>query len=167
MDSFWQDVRYAIRGTRRSPGFAAVVVATLGIAIGANTAMFAVVNTVLLRALPFPDPARLVMVYQAIPKAIPGPIGFSAPDFIALSQRTTSLQSVAAFRNKEFELSGIAQPERITAAAVSATFFPTLGVEPAIGQRFTPEDDEARKPVAVLSDGTAAGTSVTPGVNDS
>jgi putative ABC transport system permease protein len=153
VSSLWQDAKYAVRGMRRSPGFSLVVIATLAIAIGANTAMFGIVNAVLLRALPYRDADRLVMVYEAIPKAIPGPIGFSAPDYVAFEARTTSFESVAAFRNKTFELSGVDQPERITAAVVSGSFFATLGVSPAIGMPFSREDDESRRPVAVLTDG--------------
>jgi putative ABC transport system permease protein len=153
MDSLWQDIRYAARGMRRAPGFTAAVVSTLAIAIGANTAMFAILNAVLLRPLPFTDADRLVMVYEELPGAIAFPLGFSPPDFVGFERRTTSLQSIAAFRNKDFELSGVDQPERITAAAVSGTLFETLGVTPAIGQAFTREDDKSRRPVAVLSDG--------------
>ena len=84
MTNLWQDLRYSARVLARAPGFSVAVVLTLALAIGATTAVFSVVNTVLLRSLPFAEPERLVLLYEAIPKAISGPIGFSAPDFKAL-----------------------------------------------------------------------------------
>ena len=92
------------------------------------------------------------MIYLGIPKAIATPIGFSAPDYGAFEQRATSFESVAAFRNREYELSGVDQPERIFAARVSASLFTTLRVAPALGRGFTRDEDEGRQPVAVLSD---------------
>ncbi|HEY7500371.1 MAG TPA: ABC transporter permease [Vicinamibacterales bacterium] len=153
MSTLWQDVRYSVRVLVRAPGFSLSVVAILALAIGASTTVFTVVNTVLLRSLPFPQPDRLAMVYEAIPGALSGPIGFSAPDFKGLEQRARSFESVAAFGNRSFELSGIDQPERVTALRTSAALFSVLGVPPAIGQVYTREDDEGRRPVAVLSDG--------------
>jgi putative ABC transport system permease protein len=153
MSSLWQDVRYALRGMRRAPIFSAVVTLTLALAIGANAAIFGVVNAVLLRSMPYPDPHRLVMVYEAIPKALSGPIGFSAPDYVAFEQRVRSFEGVAAFRNRDFELSGVDQPERVTALRVSASFFHVLGVNPAFGRPFTRDEDDGRKPVAILHDG--------------
>lgn len=88
MGSFMQDVRYAARGMRRAPGFSLVVVATLAVSIGATTAIFGVVNAVLLRALPYPEPERLVLVYEGMPRSVATPIGFSAPDFVGFDQRT-------------------------------------------------------------------------------
>jgi hypothetical protein len=105
MTSLWQDVRYAWRGMRRTPVFSTVVIVTLGLAIGANAAIFGVVNAVLLRSLPYPEQERLVVIYQAIPKAIAHPIGFSAPDYLAFEQRATSFESMETFRNREYELS--------------------------------------------------------------
>jgi putative ABC transport system permease protein len=153
MTSLWQDVRYAWRGMRRAPVFSMVVIVTLGLAIGANAAIFGVVNAVLLRSLPYPEQERLVAIYQAIPKAIAQPIGFSAPDYVAFEQRATSFESMGTFRNREYELSGIEQPERISVARVSASLFDTLGVGPALGRPFTRQEDEGRQSVAVLSDG--------------
>jgi putative ABC transport system permease protein len=147
-----QDARHALRRMRAAPIVSATVILTLALATGATTAIFGALDAVLLRALPYPDAHRLVMVYQAIPKAIPGPIGFSAPDFAAFEQRSTSFESIAAFRNREYELSGVDQPERIIAARASASLFGTLGVSPALGRAFTREEDEGRQPVAVLSD---------------
>jgi putative ABC transport system permease protein len=153
MTNLWQDVRYSARVLTRAPGFSAVVIVTLALAIGASTGVFSVVNAVLLRSLPFPEPERLVVVYEGIPQAFSGPIGFSAPDFRGFEQRARSFTALAAFRNKDFELSGVSQPERVTAARASAALFDVLAVHPAIGQAFSRDDDEGRRPVAVLSDG--------------
>jgi putative ABC transport system permease protein len=153
MSNLWQDVRYTLRVLRRAPGFTAAIILTLGLAIGASTSVFSVVNAVLLRSLPFTDPERLVLVYEGIPKALSGPIGFSAPDFKAFEQRTRSFAGIAAYGAQDFELSSIQQPERVKAARVSASVFEVLGVSPSIGSAFTIEDDEGRRPVAILSDG--------------
>ena len=151
MTNLWQDLRYSTRVLARAPGFSAAVVVTLALAIGASTAVFSVVNAVLLRSLPLAEPERLTMLYEAIGES--GPIGFSAPDFKAFEQRAHSFTGIAAFGNRDFELSGVQLPERVTAARVSAGSFDVLGVAPAIGQAFTREDDEGRRPVAILSDG--------------
>ena len=153
MNRLLQDLTYAGRAMRYAPAFSATVTLTLALAIGATTAVFSVVNAVLLRSLPYQEPDRLVMAYQGIPAAIPTPIGFSPPDYVAFTERAAFFESVAAFRNREYELSGVEPPERIVAARVSASLFQTLGVAPAIGSAFTREDDEAARPVAVISDG--------------
>lgn len=153
MTNLWQDLRYSARVLARAPGFSVAVILTLALAIGATTAVFSVVNTVLLRTLPLAEPERLVLLYEAIPKAISGPIGFSAPDYKAFEPRTRSFTGIAAFGTREVELSGVQRPERVTALRVSGGLFDVLGVSPAIGQTFTREDDEGRRPVAILSDG--------------
>lgn len=149
MTRVWQDVRYAARRIQHARMFSLVVVATLALTIGATTAVFTVVNGVLLRGLPYRDPAGLVLLQQAFPKM---QIGFSTPDYLALESRAGFFESVAAFRNREYELSGAEPPERVTVTRASATLFATLGVQPALGQAYTREDDEARRAVAVLSD---------------
>jgi predicted permease len=152
MASLAQDLRYALRTARRAPVFTAVVVATLALAIGANTAIFSVVNAVLLRSLPFREPSRLVLLYESITRAKSGPIGFSAPDYVGLGPRAHSFDALAAFRNAEFELSGIDQPVRVPAAKISAGLFSVLGVQPVLGREFTEEEDRGAQPVAILSD---------------
>jgi putative ABC transport system permease protein len=149
MTRIWQDVRYAARRLQRAPMFSLIVIATLALTIGATTAVFTVVNAVLLRALPYRDPTRLVLLQQAIGTM---PAGFSAPDYFAFEARAGFFESIAAFRNREYELSGVDLAERVTVTRASATLFETLGVQPALGRSFTREDDEARRPVAVLSD---------------
>ena len=152
MISLWLDVRYAVRAMRSAPGFSAVVIATLALAIGVNTAIFSVVDGVLLRALPYRDPDRLVMLYEGIPKALSGPIGFSAPDFKAFESRVRSFEGIAAFGGRQFELSDRDQPERVSAARVSAAIFDVLGVPPALGRPFSRAEDDARVPVVILTD---------------
>ena len=149
----WQDVKYAVRGMARAPLFSAIVILTLALTIGATTAVFTVINAVLLRSLPYADPARLVLLYQGIPAAIAHPIGFSPPDYLAFERRAGMFESIAAFRNREYELSGVEPPERIIVTRASASLFETIGVRPAVGHAFTREDDESGRPVAVISDG--------------
>src|SRR5204862_6031890 len=117
-----------------------------------NTAIFSVVNGVLLRGLPYRQPDRLVMLYEGIASE-PAPFGFSAPDLVAFRERARSYETLAAFRTAEFELSGIARPERISAARISASLTGVLGVAPALGRGFTDAEDAGRQPVAILSDG--------------
>ena len=141
METFWQDVRYAVRTLRHSPLFAATVVVTLALTSGATTGIFTIVNGLLLRSMPYPEPDRLVMLYQAIGEYRPS--GFSAPDYGAFEERATSFVSMAAFRNRDYELSGVANPERITAAPVSAALFDTLRVAPALARASRPFETQA------------------------
>jgi putative ABC transport system permease protein len=152
MSTLLQDLRYAVRIVRQSPVFAVTVVLTLALTSGATTGLFTIVNSLLLRSLPYPEPDRLVMLYQAIGKPSAMTAGFSAPDFVAFQERATSYVSLAAFRNRDYELSGVASPERITAARVSAALFDTLRVAPALGRTFTRDEDEGAMPVAILND---------------
>ncbi|HSL22224.1 MAG TPA: ABC transporter permease [Vicinamibacterales bacterium] len=149
MARLWQDVRYAARRLQRAPIFSLAVIATLALTIGATTAVFTVVNAVLLRALPYRDPSRLVLLKEAFPQMT---FGFSPPDYLAFEARAGFFDSIAAYRNREYELSGVEPPERVTVTRASATLFETLGVRPALGRPFTREDDEAGRLVAVLSD---------------
>ena len=151
MQSLLYDLRHAFRLLRRAPLFSALVVATLALAIGATTAIFSVVNTVLLRSLPYAEPDRLVLLYEGIGSN--WKVGFSAPDLVAFRERTRSYDGIAAYRSVEFELSGIDRPERVSAARISASLMDVLGVSPALGRSFTAEEDTGGQPVAVLSDG--------------
>src|SRR5262245_7830737 len=149
MSRFSQDVRYAARSMGRAPLFSAVVVLPLGLAIGATTAVFTIVNTVLLRSLPYRDPGGLVLFSERIGTMPPG--GFSAPDYIAFRERVTSLESIAAYRNREYELSGIEAPERIIGLRASASLFNVLGLSPVVGRTFTQGEEDASARVAILS----------------
>jgi putative ABC transport system permease protein len=150
MQSILHDVRYSIRLIGRAPLFSVLVITTLALAIGANTAIFSVVNGVLIRALPFDSPDRLVLLYKGV--TAQQMLGFSAPDFVAFRERARSYDGLAAYRTVEFELSGVDTPERVTGAKISATLMDVLGTPPALGRAFTSEEDSGRQPAAILSD---------------
>jgi putative ABC transport system permease protein len=152
MKSLWRDVVYAVRITRRTPAFSAVVVLTLALAIGATTAVFSVVNAVLIKSLPYAEPDRLVLAYTGFAsEGAPPRWGFSAPDYLAFEPRASMFSSFATFRNREYELADVDPPERIMGIRATATLFETLGVKPAIGTVYSRADDEAGRPVAVIS----------------
>ena len=152
MRSILYDTRHAFRLLGRAPLFSALVIGTLALAIGANTAIFSVVNGVLLRSLPYSQPDRLVVLYEGI-ATVKTPFGFSAPDLVGFREHARSYDGLAAFRSVEYELSGIDQPERVSAARISASLMDVLGVPPALGRPFTVEEDTGRQPVAILGDG--------------
>src|SRR5262245_1069658 len=151
-DEMFQDLRYGMRMLRKSPGFTFVAVLTLASGIGANSAIFSVVNAVLLRDLPCRDPDRLVLVSYI--RAREG-ASFARPaDFLDWRDQAKSFEQIVAYRFDPADLTGIGEPERLDAALVSADLFATLGVAPALGRAFTPEEDTDGGPLAViLSDG--------------
>jgi len=153
LETCGQDVRYAARSLRKSAGFTIVAVLTLALGIGANASLFSVVNTVLLQPLPFKSPSRLMMLYEGLPQIGSPKIPFSAPDFAIVRRGQRSFTSLGAVQDKEFELSGQGQPNRIIGARVSASIFPMLGVAPLLGRFFRPEEDAPGQNVAVLSYG--------------
>lgn len=123
-----QDIRYAVRMLLKKPGFAAVAVVTLALGIGANTAIFTIVNSVLLRPLPYPDPERLVMIWGTHPQI--GREAASLPDFVDWRRQSRSFQYMAAAARRNFNLSGGAEPERLLGALVTREFFAVLaGIE--------------------------------------
>jgi predicted permease len=149
MTTFLYDLRHAVRTLRRYPGFCAVVVLTLGLGIGINTAAFSVVNAVLFRPLGFREADRLVALHESFPGR--GGVPFSPPDFLDLARDQQSFTGVAAYQNTLFELSGGDAPARIDVAKVSANLFSVLGVTPALGRSFTPGEDRPGVDVTVLS----------------
>ena len=150
-DLLRQDVLYGLRNLRRSPGFAAIAIAALATGIGANTAIFSIVNGVLLEPLPFREPDGLVTVFERIEGAPVDRFGFSAPDFAVVRGATRSFDGMAAFRNVSFELSGLAESERAIVSRVTPELFDVLGTNPMIGRPFTAEDDATAAKVAILS----------------
>jgi predicted permease len=146
-----RDIRYAARTLRSSPAFASVVVLTLGLGIGANTAFFSVVNAVLIRPLGYADTDRLVSVHEGFPQARIDRLPFSPLDFDDFRRDQQSFEIVAAYRNAPFELSGGGPPERIAGGKVSAELFRTLGVAPAVGRAFSTAEDRPGSNVAILS----------------
>jgi predicted permease len=152
MMSFWQDVRYGIRVLLKSPGFTAIAVLTLALGIGANTALFSVVNGVLLNPLPFPNPERLVAVYSKTAEFQESSISY--PNFLDWVRDNHCFSKLAAFRSEEYNLTGEGEPERLHGHMISADFFPALGLNPMLGRNFLPEEDKAgAAPVAIIGDG--------------
>ncbi len=152
MASFLQDARYAVRVLTKSPAFTAVAVLTLAVGIGANTSIFSVANALLLRPLPYAEPDRLVLLTaeKKVTGVRGGPLTF--PRFTFIQQQNRSFASTAAFTNEEFNLSGRGDPEQVPSARVSWSFFDTLGVPPALGRSFRPEEDQpGGDPVVLIS----------------
>jgi predicted permease len=154
LDSLLQDVRYGARTLRKSPGFTAVAVLTLALGIGANTAIFSVVNSVLLRALPYPESGRLVWITEALPPPMNAEI-VSGGDYLDWRDQSRSLQQLAAFDpGNNFNLTGGGQPQRVHAALVSANFLQALEVPLAQGRPFSQEEDRPKaNPVAIVMHG--------------
>jgi predicted permease len=136
----------------KSPGFALVAIVTLALGIGANTAIFSVANALLLRPLPYAHPERLVLVYAAKPDAPRAIQPFSFPRATFLSEKSRAFSGFAPFTNENFNLTGIGDPEQLSAARVSWNFFAVLGVRPALGRAFLPEEDRpGAKAVCLIS----------------
>jgi putative ABC transport system permease protein len=151
-DEMFQDVRYGIRMLRKSPGFTFVAALTLALGIGANSAIFSVVNAVLLRSLPYRDPNRLVMASYSRSR-LPNDFAL-ASEFLEWRDQAKSFEQIAAYRFDTADLTGSGEPERLNACFASAGLFATVGVAPALGRAFTPEEDTAGGAQAViLSDG--------------
>ncbi len=152
-DMLLQDLRYAFRGVRREPRFALLVVLTLAVGIGANTAMFSIVNGVLLSPLPFPQPDRLVRLYGSFSQDATTSI--SPPDFLDYRARNDVFESMAARRTSSIAtLSGDGDAEQVRSGTVTANYFATLGVAPALGRGFRPEEENGGPhDVVVLSYG--------------
>lgn len=155
MESIFQDVRYALRILRRSPGFTAIAVIALALGIGANTAIFSVVNAAILKPLPYPHPEQLVQIWMRFTGiGIPNDQNaVSALEFIDL-QQNSSFSNLAAISNQSYNINVTGSPERINAAVVSPSFFPLLGVGAQIGRVFlTEEGTPGKEHVVLLSDG--------------
>ncbi len=145
-----QDLRFALRMLLKKPGFSAVVVFTLALGIGANVALFTVVNGVLLKPLPFPDSEQLVTLHQSKPNFEAGAIPY--PNFLDLQAQNQTFSAIAISRPAGFSLIGAGEPERVDARLISSEFFNVLGVTPQPGRSFTREDDrEGASPVVLIS----------------
>jgi predicted permease len=151
--ALWLDLRYASRALRQRPGFAIVVILTLGLGIGATTAFFTVVNAVLIRPFGYADADRLISIHERFPGAGLDHLPFSPLDFEDLRRHQQSFETVAAYRTVVLELSGGGPPERIAGAKVSAETFDLLGVAPIVGRTFSADDDRPGANVAILSGG--------------
>ncbi|HEY6803031.1 MAG TPA: ABC transporter permease [Pyrinomonadaceae bacterium] len=152
MDNLLKDIRYAIRGLRKRPGFTVIAIMTLALGIGANTAIFSVVNAVLLKPLAFKDADRLVIVWEdaafaGFPRNTPAPA-----NYIDWKNQNRSFEDMAAAADTSFNLTGDGDPERIAADSVNFNFFPLLGVQPILGRTFSPDEDKpGASKVALLS----------------
>ena len=147
-----QDIRYACRVLRKSPGFTLVAVITLALGIGANTAMFSVINAVLLRPLAFPQPDRLVAVSDVDFRRLDRSISVSYPNFFDWRARAHVFEHLSSYRNSDVTVADGARARHIDGAVVSAEFFSTLGVQPALGRAFRLEEERAGSDVVVIGD---------------
>jgi putative ABC transport system permease protein len=151
MDAFIQDLRYTLRSLRRSPGFALLALLTLGLGVGATTAIFRLVDAALLQPLPYHDPGRLVVLNSTQAER---EISMSIPDLLDLRTRTRALQALSGFAGSSFNLTGRGEAERLAGQMVTADLFRTLGVDPALGRGFLPEEERpGGRRVVVLSNG--------------
>lgn len=155
MDALWGDIRYSLRGMRNSPGFTAVAVLTLALAIGANTAIFSIVHAVLLRSLPYRDPERLVRIWETGPpirvRADRTPV--SPANFLSWSGAADLFEDIAASNsgsNRSVTLTGSATPVKLPADGVRGGFFRMLGIEPILGRAFLPEEEQPGHDQVVL-----------------
>ncbi|HKG96410.1 MAG TPA: ABC transporter permease, partial [Pyrinomonadaceae bacterium] len=152
METLIKDIRYAVRGLVKRPGFTVIALMTLALGIGANTAIFSVVNAVLLRPLPFRDPEQLVIVWEdaafaGFPRNTP-----ARANYVDWKNQNQSFSDMAASAETSFNVTGDGDPERVTAYAVTGNFFPLLGVQPLLGRGFLPEEDRpGANKVVVLS----------------
>jgi predicted permease len=144
------DFRYAIRMFSKNPAFTAVAVVTLALGIGANTAIFSVVNTVLLRPLPYQNPSQLVLLWERFTRLGLDRVVVSASEFSDYRDLATSFDQVAAFEYAGFNLTGEDEPERIQGAEVSASLFPLLGVKPMLGRAILPDENSPGKDDVVV-----------------
>ncbi len=152
MTNFWQDVRYGLRVLLKNPGFTAIAVLTLALGIGANTALFSVVNGVLLNPLPYPEPDRLVAVYEKTSDFERSSITY--PNFLDWHKESHLFSALGAARSEEYNLTGVGDPERLHGHMISADFFTALGVHLPLGRNFLSEEDQAGgTPVAILGEG--------------
>ena len=154
LDSFWQDIRFGFRTLVRSPATSAVALLTLALGIGANTAIFSVVNGVLLEPLPFPDPGELVVVTESNPGRGFPRFSVSPPNFDDWRRQNQVFESLAAASNGQFSLTGGERPEAVPGALVTPELFRVSGVEPMLGRGFLPEEGLPGGPkVVVLAHG--------------
>src|SRR5947209_1933025 len=148
MGTLLQDLRFGLRTLLKNPGFTAVAVLTLALGIGANTAIFSVVNAVLLRPLPYKDSSQLVMIWQGRGTPV------SPLNFLDYEKQNRVFEHMATFNAGSLTLTEIAEPERIRTGLVTADFFEVLGVRPILGRTFSSgEDQEGQNNVVVLSHG--------------
>lgn len=156
MDTILRDLRYAVRNLLQARGFAVVAVLTLALGIGATTAMFTVVNSVLLRPLPYPQPERLVAVNGYNTRHAPPAIAegnISLPDYRDIVSRNRTLESFAAYSSSQFTVTGLGEAMQAPTLMSTYNFFQVVGMRPALGRTFAPDDDQAGHHSVIISDG--------------
>src|SRR5262244_3163841 len=141
MQTLWQDLRYGARMLIKKPGFTLIAVLTLSLGIGANTAIFSVVNGVLLRPLPYKEPARLVRVYSEFPTMNLRKFWVSPPEYMDIQKEAKSWETIGAWSAGGANVSTTGEPIRVTSTSITRSLIETLGVQPALGRNFTPEED--------------------------
>jgi predicted permease len=148
LETLWQDIRYGARMLLKNPGFTTVAVLTLALGIGANTAIFSVVNAVLLRPLPYREPGQLAQL--GMDQSGEASTFIDSATFVEVKAQSQSLARIAAYSGGDMTLTGAGPAERIVSGAVTADFFPLLGVQPAVGRNFTREEDTPNGPKAAI-----------------
>jgi putative ABC transport system permease protein len=153
MRSLLFDLRHGVRALMKAPAFTIVTILTLALGIGANSAIFTLVNAALVRPLGFADPDRLMLVYEAIPPSGVERFGVSPADYLDIVQYQRSFSNLGAYRTVTAEISGGGAPEQIDAAEITSSLFHVLGVNTAEGRTFLAEEDQAQSNVAIISHG--------------
>jgi putative ABC transport system permease protein len=153
MGSLLFDLRHACRTLVKAPVFTAVTILTLALGIGANSAIFSLVNAVLLRPTGYEQPERLMLIYEGIPRAKLSKMTVSPPDYLDLTAYQRSFSAIGAYRGQLYELSGGAEPEMIQAARITAGVFPILGVQPMLGRGFLASEEQPGHTVVILGHG--------------
>src|SRR5271170_7415256 len=154
MQNLWQDLKFALRMLRKNPGFTAVAILTLALGIGANTAIFSVINTVLLQPLPFKEPGQIINLVQYDLKTKASGALMSYTKYTQIQEQSKTLGSMAGFYPLTLSLVTEREPEAVNGARASIDFFRVLGISPARGRAFLPEEEQDGGPdVAVISDG--------------
>jgi len=152
LETALQDIRYGLRSMRKHPGFFAIAALTLALGIGASTAVFSVVNAILLKPLPYPNASRVLMLWREGPLAGLGDFPWSEREFTILEQSPMAFQHLGAFERDSFNLTGVRNSELLDGVRASAGFFPALGVQPERGRVFSADEDKpGNEHVAVLS----------------
>ena len=150
MNTLWQDLRFGLRMFLKNPGFTLVAVIAIALGIGVNSAIFSVVNSLLLRPLQFEQPERLVQVWETIPQRGRFEVPASFPNFADWRDQNQVFEQTVAYSGWSFNLTGSAEPERIRSAIVSPEFFPTLGIQPILGRTLLPGEDQPGKDLSVV-----------------
>src|SRR5215467_12409079 len=149
MDSI-RDLKYALRRLVRTPGFTLAALITLGLGIGANTAIFSVINSVLLKPLPFHEPERLIGVWQTAPGVNIKDLNASIADYVTYREDSSAFADVAIWNSRSVTVTEFADPERVDGIGLTFRLLPMLGVQPVLGREFTEKDNEDKSSAVVM-----------------